>query len=229
MSCRSAARVAVGAARAQLVGEQAGELRALDRVREHVLAVARPVVQPAQQLRQLRVERADAGLEHGLLAHLLDVVRDLRLGLVEGLLDPGRVDAPVLEQLLEREAGDLPPHAVEPGQDHRRRRVVDDEVDPRQRLERADVAALAADDPPLHLVGLELDDRHGGLGRVAAGHALHDRREDAARAAIGVAAGLLLHVADQDGALVPQLVLELLEQDLLRLARRSGRRSARAP
>ena len=185
---------------------------------EHVLAVARAVVKPAEQLRQLGMQGADAGLEDRLLADLLDVVGDLRLGLVEGLLDPRRMDPAVLEQLLERQASNGTADAVEARQDHGRRRVVDDEVDPRQGLERADVAALAPDDAPLHLVRLERDDRDGGLRGVAPGHPLHDGRKDAARATVGVAAGLLLHVADQDGALVAQLVLELLEEDLLRLA-----------
>jgi hypothetical protein len=46
------------------------------------------------------------------------------------------VDPAVLQELLEREARDLPAHAVEGGQDHGVRRVVDDDVDARERLER---------------------------------------------------------------------------------------------
>ena len=53
---------------------------------------------------------------------------------------------------------DLAADAVERREDDRVRRVVDDEVDAGQMLERADVAALAADDPALHVVGGELDD-----------------------------------------------------------------------
>ena len=63
---------------------------------------------------------------------------------------------PSCEQLLEREPRDLAPDAVEARQQHRAGRVVDDEVDPGEGLERADVAALPADDPALQLVGLEL-------------------------------------------------------------------------
>ena len=48
---------------------------------------------------------------------------------------------------------DLAPHAVEARQDDRVRRVVDDEVDAGEVLQRADVAALAADDAALHVVG----------------------------------------------------------------------------
>ncbi len=138
--------------------------------------------------------------------------------LLERLLDPGRVDAAVLEQLLEGDPRDLAADAVEARQQHGAGRVVDDEVDPGEGLEGADVAALAADDPALQLVGLELDHRHGGLHRVTAGHALHAGGEDAARAPVGVVAGLLLDLADQPGAVVAQLVLQLAQQDLLGLA-----------
>ena len=59
---------------------------------------------------------------------------------------------PSCDQLLERQLRDLASHRVEGGQHHRRGRLVDDEVDARDVLERADVAPLAADDPPLHVV-----------------------------------------------------------------------------
>ena len=56
-------------------------------------------------------------------------ISDLRL--VVRLLDPRRMDAAVLEQLLERQPGDLAADAVEAGQQDRAGRVVDDEVDAR--------------------------------------------------------------------------------------------------
>ena len=180
---------------AELVGHHRRQVRALDGVREHVLAVARAVLQAAQDLDQLGVEAADVGLEGRLLAALDDVALELGLGLVVGLLDPRRVDAPVLQQLLERHPGDLAADAVEAGEDHRVRRVVDDEVDAGEVLERADVAALAADDAALHVVGGQLDDRDGRLGGVAGGEPLHDDGEDVAHAPVGVALGLLLDLA----------------------------------
>src|SRR3712207_3213019 len=163
------------------------------------------------------MQRPDVRLERGLLAELGDPPVDLGARLVVGLLDTRRVDAAVLEQLFERDARDLATDAVEAREQDRCGRVVDDEVDSRQRLERPDVAALAPDDAALQLVGLELYDRDRGLDRVRRSHALHAGREDAARAAVGVVAGLLLPLAHEASALVPELRLELLEDDLLRL------------
>ena len=144
--------------RAELLGHHRGQVGALDRVREHVLAVARAVLEAAEDADQLGVQALDVGVQRGLLAGLDDVGLELGLGLVVGLLDPGRVDAAVGEQLLQRHAGDLAADAVEAGQDHGVRRVVDDEVDAGEVLEGADVAALAADDAALHVVGGQLDD-----------------------------------------------------------------------
>ena len=53
---------------------------------------------------------------------------------------------------------------------------------------------------------------------MARGHALHHGGEDAARAAVGVLSSLLLHLADQAGAVVAEVVLEITHEQLLGLA-----------
>src|SRR5687768_4208376 len=78
---------------AQLRSQHRRQSRALDRVMQHVLAVARAEAELPQQLDELRVERSDVRLEHRLLADVDHVLVYLRLGLVKRLLDPGRVDA----------------------------------------------------------------------------------------------------------------------------------------
>jgi hypothetical protein len=217
MSCRSAPRRAV-------LGDAPSSVGALDRVREDVLAVAGAVLQAPEHPHELDVEALDVGVQRRLLARLLDVALELGLRLVVRLLDPCRMDATVLQEPLEREAGDLAPDAVEPGQDHGVGRVVDDEVDAGEMLEGADVAALAADDAALHVVGGELDDGDRGLGGVPRGQPLHHDGEDVAHAPLGVALGLALDLAQPAGGVVAGLVLHLLEEDLLGLrGRQAGR------
>ena len=60
------------------------------------------------------------------------------------------------------------------------------------------------------------------------GEALHRDREDRAHAALGVALGLLLDLADDAGRVVARLVLDVLEERAAWPGRRSGRRRARA-
>jgi hypothetical protein len=171
----------------------------------------------AEQLGELGIEALHVGLEDRLLPELGDVGLQLGLGLVVGLLDARRVDAPVLQELLERHARNLAPDAVERAEDHRVGGVVDDEVDAGEILQRADVAALAADDAALHVVARELDDGDRGLGRMAGGETLHGHGEDRAHAALRVALGLLLDRAQDLDRVVARLVLDVLQERLLGL------------
>ena len=205
---------------AELGGHDAGEMDDLERVLEDVLPVARPVAQPAEDLHELLVELAAVRLEDGLLARLLHVLLELGLRLVVHLLDPRRVDATVLHQLLERQARDLAPEPVEGREHDRVRRVVDDEVDAGEVLEGADVAALTADDPALHVVGRELDDRHRRLGGVARRDALQRVRDERPCAPARIGPRLLLHLAHAARELVANEILRALEHLLPCLAER---------
>jgi hypothetical protein len=91
-------------------------------------------------------------------------------------------------------------------------RVVDDEVHAREVLERANVAALPADDPALHVVGGKLDDGHRGLGGVARRDPLERVGHEIACAALRLGARLVLERPDAPGELVPRLLLPALEQ-----------------
>ena len=124
------------------------------------------------------------------------------------------MDAAVGEQLGERQARRLAAHPVEAGEHDGLRGVVDDEVDAGHVLEGADVAAFAADDATLHVVGGQVHDRHGGLGHVVGGGALDRQREDVARPPVGLAARLLLDLTHQLGHVVARVVLGLLEEQL---------------
>ena len=192
----------------------------LERVLEDVLTVARPVAQTPEHLDELLVHLAAVRLEHGLLAGLADVLLDLRLRLVEHLLDPRRVDPAVLDELGERELRDLAAHAVEGRQHDGLRSVVDDELDAREVLERTDVAALATDDAPLHVVGRQLDERDGRLGRVARGDPLERVRDEVARPLLRVRLRLLLDLAHHPRHLVTHELLAATEE--LRRAPRSA-------
>ena len=98
---------------AELGGHDAREVDDLERVLEDVLPVARAVAEPSEDLHELLVELAAVRLEDGLLSGEPDVIFELGLREVVHLLDAGRMDAPVLDQLLERQACDLAPEPVE--------------------------------------------------------------------------------------------------------------------
>ena len=75
--------------------------------------------------------------------------------------------AAVGDQLVERQARYLAAHRVETADNDSVRRVVDDNLHAGEALKGADIAALAADDAALHLLVLEVEDRHRVLdGRL---------------------------------------------------------------
>ena len=137
---------------AQFGGHQAGQMSHFRGMLQHILPVAGPVFQPAQQLDQFRMDAMDTHLEGGLFPGFLNLLIQFLLGFFHHFLDPGRMDPAVVDQLLQGDPGHFPAHRVEAGNDHRFRRIVDDQVDTGQGLQGPDVPAFPADDPALHFI-----------------------------------------------------------------------------
>ena len=88
------------------------------------------------------------------------------------------MDAAVLDQLLQRQSGDLPADGVKAGDGDGLGGVVDDQIDAGNRLQGPDVPALAADDAALHLVIGQGHHGNGGLRRVIGSAALNGDGND---------------------------------------------------
>src|SRR5256885_1810733 len=195
----------------------AGEPRHFLRVVEDVLTVRGPVLHAAHQPHQLRMHAADPRLIDRLLARFHNASVDLFLGLAHDLLDAPRVDASVGDEALEGDLPDGAPYGIEARDHHRAGGVVDDDVHTGGRLERPDVAALAADDAALHVVVRQRDGRHGGLGSVLDGDALNRQGHDLLRLALGILARLLPDVPHHRRRLAARLVFDAAHQLFLRL------------
>ena len=202
---------------AELGSEQAGNVRNLDGVVEHILAVTGAVLHAAEQLDELGMQAVDVCLENGALALGLDGGVDLLLGLGDHFLDAGGVDASVLNELFERDARDFAPHGVEARERDGLGRVVDDEVAAGERLDGADVAALAADDAALHLVVRQRHDRHGHFAGMVGGAALDGGGDDLAGAGIGLILVLGLDLLDHECLLMHDVVLQAVDEEGLGL------------
>ena len=157
---------------AHFFGHHAGDERDFDRMPQHVLAVARAIVQPAEQVDDALVEAADLRFLHGFFAVAADLRVDFLLRFGDELFDPRGMDAAVGDELVERDAGDFAADRIERADDHHAGRVVDDHVDAGGFFERADVATFAADDAALHFVAGNVDRAGRGFGRVRGGEAL---------------------------------------------------------
>ncbi len=164
-----------------------------------------------------------AHLEAGLVALFLEVLVHLLLDLLDDLLDARRMDPAVGDQDLQAAPRDLTPVGVVRRDQHRLGRVVHDEVDAGVQLERPDVAPLAADDAALHVVGRQIDDRHGGLDRVVRSQALDGRGEHFARLDLRGLARFLFEAHRDQLCLAPRFDLHLRQELPLGLFRGEAR------
>ena len=99
--------------RADLRGEHGGDVRHLDRVVQDVLPVRCAILHPSEHVDELRRKPGQPGLQHGALAGLADAVVDLRLRLLDDLLDAAGMDSAVDDEIGERDLGDLAAYGVE--------------------------------------------------------------------------------------------------------------------
>ena len=185
-----------------LGGHKAGQLGHFDGVVVHVLSVAGAVLHATDELDEL-------GVQHGALALGLDGGVHLPLGDFHHLLNAGGVDSAVQDELFQGQPGDLPANWIEAGDGDGLRGVVDDEVHAGEGLQGADIPALPADDPALHLVVGQGHHGHGGLGHVVCGTSLDGQPHDLLGFRVGLLLEAGLHFFDFHGGLVGDLGLQL--------------------
>ena len=97
----------------KLCSQQAGKVRHLHRMLQGILPEACPEFHLSKQSDQFRVNAVDPHLQGCSLALLLDHHFHFFLSLLHHLLDPGRVDTPVHNQLLQSNPGHLSADGVE--------------------------------------------------------------------------------------------------------------------
>ncbi len=154
----------------------------------------------------------DPDVREGVLAGPGADPLDLDLAALVRLLDPLRMDPAVGDQRLQGQPADLPADRVEAGEQHRLRCLVDHQVHPGDRLEGADVAALAADDPALHLVTRQAYHRHHGVRGLLHRDPLHRRGDDVPGPALRLGVRPRLDLARAAHSLALGLLLDLVHQ-----------------
>ena len=180
----------------QFRGHQPGNITHFQAVLEHALAVGSTVFQFTKQAHQLRVNGTAVGFQYSLLALLLNGGVHLALGLFVQLLNAGGMNAAVLDQSLQGQAGNLSAHRVKGADGDGFRRVVNDQFNAGNGFNGADVAPLTADDAAFHLVIGQCHNGDGGLCRVIGGAALNGSADDLPRQHFALVPGHLLVFED---------------------------------
>ena len=120
----------------------------------------------------------NACLKDGALAGLLDDGVHLAAGTLNGLLNARGMNAPVGNELFQRQARDLAANGIKRGQGNCLRHIVDNEIDSGHGLDGADIASLAADDAPFHFIAGQIHHRDGRLADKICAHTLNGLRDD---------------------------------------------------
>ena len=128
------------------------------------------------------------------------------------------MDASVEDELMECQSGHLTPHGVEARKDDGLGRVVDDDLDARSGLQRADVTPFAADDAALDLVRIDVKDGDGVLDGGLCGHALDGLDDHLFGLHVGRHLGLLHDLVDVRCGVGFGFVLERLDEALFGFA-----------
>ena len=212
-----------GGIQPQFGSHHARKERHLQRVVQHVLAVTGAVAQAAQQLHQLVVNAAQAHFQHGALALLLDGGLHFPAGLFHRLLNAGGMNAPVGNELLQRNAGHLPADRLKAGKGDGLWCVVNDQVHAREGFNGPDVPAFPADDPALHLVVGQGNYADGSFRHMVRRAALNGQGDDFPGGMVRLLLGLLLKLPDSHSLLVGQLVFQVVQQVFFCLVHREGR------
>ncbi len=195
------------------------QMGGLDEVRENVLAIAGPIPQASEQGDQLRVHLRDPGLHKRVLASADAASLNLTPGPLVLLLNAVWMNTPIRDQGLQGDFPDLTPHRIETAQQDRLRRVIDNDIHPGDRLERADVASLAADDAAFHLVVGQVQHRNDRFRGRFRGDALNRQRHDFPGPVLALLTSLRLNIADEHGGISTSIGLDKFDKLGTRLGR----------
>ena len=165
---------------------QTGQMADLFRVLEHVLTVRSAVMQAAQQFHDFGVQAVHVDFEAGLFPVFANRFVDLFCDLLDDFFDPRGMNAPIRYEPVERLPRNFAANGIEPGQDDRLRRVVDDDVNAGRVFERADVPPFTADDTALHFVVGKCDHGNRRFGDVVGGTALDGLADNPAGLFLGI-------------------------------------------
>ena len=165
----------------KLRSHDAANVCGFTRMIEIVLSIACPVLEPPEHLDQLRVKVREPQLKDDFLGLIIHELIDIDFDFLDDLLDPRRMDTPVMHQPFERDLCDLATQRIEARHDDGFRCLINNQVDPGCGFDRTDVAPFPSYDPSLHRVVRNRYDRNRGFGNVITHHSLNRVGNDLAR------------------------------------------------
>ncbi len=209
--------------RAELSGQDTGKIGNVDGMLQDILSVARAIFEAPQNFDELRMHAAHAASEDRLLAGFANGPLHFFRRLGDDLFNPRRVNTTVSNQIFQRQPRNFTPHRIERRQDDGFRRVVDDKIHARQRLDGANVSSLATDNPPLHFIIGQGNDRHRRLGNGIRRIPLHGAGQNLPRRRIRIFFDFRFVFPNPHRLLVRKLFIQAGQQQILGVIRGKSR------
>ena len=146
------------------------------------------------------------------MAGLFNILVDQTLFFIEDLFDMRRMNAAVEDQALQRTASNFAPHRIETGYSDRLGCIVHDDIYPGGLFKSANIAAVAADDAPFHLLIGQRYQRSGHRGHVLRCNALDGIGNQFTRSFFALRAGFGFDLADDAGHIIAGIFFGFLQQ-----------------
>ncbi|MNW57291.1 hypothetical protein D3C74_350840 [compost metagenome] len=198
---------------AQLSSHQSGQISDFHRVFQYVLTVACPELESSQNLDQIRMQGMHAHFERSLFAVFANAFVHFPAGFLDHFFDPGRMNPSVRHQFLQGGPSDFTANWVKARQDHRFRCIVDNEIDPSQGFECADIPAFPADDPSLHFFVRQRYDGNRRLRHMIGSATLNRQRNNLAGFLIRFFLRLLFNVFNHLRGFMTYFLLHVVQND----------------
>ena len=165
------------------------------------------------------MQPVNAQIDRRAFSHLDDLLLDLFLHLGHHLLDAGRMDTAVGDELVQRQPRNLAADGIETAQNDRLGRIIDDDLDTSRSFQSPNVAPLTADDAAFDLVALDIEYRYGILYRRLGRHTLDRRHDDP----FGLLRRRKFRLVDVGGRFRLRFGLHVLDEYVLRIFRTHAR------
>ncbi|MCG3141819.1 MAG: hypothetical protein HDKAJFGB_03148 [Anaerolineae bacterium] len=129
------------------------------------------------------------------------------------------MNASIADEFVQRDARHFAANRIVRRNDDGFGRIVHDQIHARQHFNRANVAALFADDAPFHFIARQRHQRDGAFHHLVRRNAFDGGGDNFARAALALFARVHFHFADDARGILSRILFHLLQEQLFRLVR----------
>src|SRR5207245_10408710 len=155
-----------------------GEVGNVERMAKHVLPIAGAVAEPAEHGDDGLGDVGDVGFLNGFLADLHQLFVHFFGSLSNQFFDARGMNPAVLDEALQRDAGDFATNRIEATDDDDTGSVVDDDIHASRLFKAADISTFAADDAAFHVIRRNRNGAHRVIAGLLGGVALDGLKDD---------------------------------------------------